>query len=93
VEAERSSSILVHRVLLGCNHSRACSDCEGVEAGSRCLGAVLFQKVPMAVLVATIQREQRTRTQQWEFVEHEAGICGHGGQSVDRRLRFVLVAN
>jgi hypothetical protein len=47
----------------------------------------------MAVFVATFQREQRTRTQQWEFVEHEAGICGHGGQSVDRRLRFVLVAN
>ena len=79
--------------MLGCNHSRVCSGYESVEAGGCCLGAVLFQEVSIAVFVAAREREQRPRAQQREFVEHEAGICGYGGQSVDRRLRILLVAN
>ena len=54
---------------------------------------MVFQEVSIAVFVAAREREQRPRTQQGEFVQHEAGISGYGGQSVDRRLRFVLVVN
>ena len=79
--------------MLGCSHTRICTGYDGIIAGGCCLGVVLFQEVSIAVFVAARVRKQRPRAQQREFVEHEAGIGGYGGQSVDRRLRVVLVAN
>lgn len=75
--------------MVGRNHSRVCGGYECFEARRCCLDAVLFQVVPAAVFVAAGEREQRPRTQQGEFMEHEAGIGGYGGQPVDRRLGFV----
>ena len=68
-------------------------DIRGVEAGGcRHLARWRAKKSRQLVSSPRASASQRPRTQQREFVEHEAGIGGYGGQSVDRRLRFVLVA-
>jgi hypothetical protein len=47
---------------LGRNDSRFSSGYESVEASSRRLVAVAFQKVSIVVFVAACEREQRART-------------------------------
>ena len=44
--------------------------------------AITIGICPVALRVAVCGREQRPHTQQWEFVEHEAGVGRHGCQSL-----------